>query len=182
VILDAVIALFGGIFELFAGFFAGIAVAVANLAIAGIELLVAIFIPTFSLGRISKREVKSDRHTPKEAIGGTLIVVAIAIGALLVMPRILNRQITFVAADGHPLPYGAVVIDKSGGQIHRRTDNAGNLSIPRFGVSSIVLKDARYVEQRWTDAEVEDKVVARRTVLGAGLDRAAGFLLRPAKE
>jgi hypothetical protein len=178
VILDDLIALFGGIFELFATAMVG----VINLVLAGIEMLIALFVPACSLGRISKRQAESKRHTPKEAAGGTLIVVAILIGAALLIPRILNREITFVAVDGHPLPFAAVVIDKGDSQIHRRTDNAGNLSIPRFGVSSIMLKDSRYVEQRWGSAEVGDKLVARRTILGAGLDRAAGFLLRPAKE
>ena len=54
--------------------------------------------------------------------------------------------------------------------------------IPRFGASSITVKDPRYIEKTWQLSEIESELVVGRTILGTGLDSLADKLLKPANE
>jgi len=87
-----------------------------------------------------------------------------------------------VAEDGHSLPFAALIIHTKDGEQHERTDNAGNIVIPRFSTTSITVKDPRYVEKTWQESEIESELIVGRTILGSGLDSLADKLLKPAKE
>ena len=103
------------------------------------------------------------------------------LGWLVVAPRVMIRKVAFVAEDGHSLPFAAVIIHTSGGNEHRRTDNAGNLVIPRFNISGLTIKDPRYVEQTWPKSGITRELTVSRTKLGASLDSLADRLLAPDK-
>ncbi len=168
-----------------------VCVPVVNLFAVIAEAIVGLFVSGFKLGRLKRKEREKPTEKPKSAWAhaGTIIGRTVFCAALLVFfwilgsPALLNRSITFVADDGHSLPFAGVVIQTSDGdQIHRRTDNAGNIEVPRFGLAEVQLKDARYVEQSWSGDEIEPVLEAQRTVLGSSLDVLKDKLLAPAKE
>ncbi len=181
-ILDAIIGLFASLF----GFIAeGVAVAfvpLINLIVAGIEAVIGIFVSGFSLGRIERK--RGERRSTASAVGSimTLLIIVGLIGWFVVTPKVMNRKVTLVAEDGHSLPFAALIIHAGDGDQHRRTDNAGNIVIPRFGTKAVTVKDPRYVEKTWAKSEIETELVVGRTVVGAGLDSLADKLLKHAKE
>lgn len=181
-ILDAIIGLFVSLFGFLAAGVAMAFVPLINLLAAGIEAVVGIFVSGFSLGRIERK--KRDSKSPASAIGGivTLLLILGLICWFVVAPKIMNREVTLVAEDGHSLPFAALIIHTKSGEQHRRTDNAGNFVIPRFGTTSITMKDPRYVERTWAKSEIESELIVGRTTLGSGLDSLADKLLKPANE
>jgi len=181
-ILDAIIGLFASLFGFIAEGVAMAFVPLINLIAAGIEAVIGIFVSGFSLGRIERK--KSERKSTASAVGGimTLLIIVGLIGWFVVAPKVMNRKVTLVAEDGHSLPFAALVIHTGDEDEHERTDNAGNIVIPRFGTTSITVKDPRYVEKTWEKSEIESELVVGRTILGSGLDSLADKLLKPAKE
>lgn len=181
-ILDAIIALFVSLFGVLVEGVSMAFVPIINLIAAGIEAVIGIFVSGFSLGRIERK-----RDQPKSkasAIGGilTLLVIVGLVGWFVVAPKVMNRKVTLVAEDGHSLPFAALIVHTGDGDQHQRTDNAGNIVIPRFGTNSVTVKDPRYIEKTWAKSEIEAELVVGRTVLGAGLDSLADKLLKRAKE
>lgn len=181
-IVDAIIGLFASLFGFIAEGFAMAFVPLINLIAAGIEAVIGIFVSGFSLGRIERK--KGERKSTASAVGGimTILMIVGLIGCFVVAPKVMHRQVTLVAEDGHSLPFAALIIHTGDGDRHQRTDNAGNIVIPRFGTNAVTVKDPRYVEKTWAKSEIEAKLVVGRTVLGAGLDSLADKLLKPAKE
>lgn len=181
-ILDAFVGLFGSIFDALAGCLAAAFVPFVNLFAALIELVVGIFISGFQMGRLQRRERKGRGERSAESGWIMALVLFGMIVAFFVLPKVMSRNVTLVAKDGHSLPFAAVIIHTKDGERHVRSDNAGNIAIPRFSTEALTIKDPRYVEQTWKESEIDTKLTARRTVLGAGLDSLAGRLLKPAKE
>lgn len=181
-ILDAIIGLFAALFGSITEGVAMALVPLINLIAAGIEAVIGVFVSGFSLGRIERR--KGERKSPASAAGGimTILVVVGLIGWFVVTPKVMNRRVTLVADDGHSLPFAALIIHTGDGDQHQRTDNAGNIVIPRFATNSVTVKDPRYIEKTWPRSEIESKLVVERTILGAGLDSLADKLLKPANE
>jgi len=176
-IFDAIASLIG---SLIAAMVEGLALAfvpLLNLALAGIEAIVGIFVSGFSLRRIDRKKPESG----KSAIPGILSLVCIIalLGWWFVLPAIMKRDITLIAEDGHSLPFAAVIVHTGDEQAHRRSNNAGRVTIPRFATTALTIKDPRYVEQTWPKEEIGSKLVVQRTVLGAGLDKLADRLLKP---
>jgi hypothetical protein len=157
-------------------------VPVINLIAAGIEAAVGIFVSGFSLGRLerTKRELRSTAS----AVAGALILLIIAgvIGWFVIAPKVMTRKVTLLAEDGHSLPFAAVIIHGDHGDQHKRTDNAGNLVIPRFTTTAITVKDPRYVGKTWQRSKIESELTVRRTILGSGLDSLADRLVKPANK
>lgn len=181
-ILDAIIALLGSIFGMVVDGIAATFVPLLNLIAAGIEAVVGLFVTGFSLGRIQRKQ--RDGATKGSAAGGIVILVVVLglIGGFWATPRVMNREVTLVAKDGHSLPFAAMIIHTRDGDQHERTDHAGKIVIPRFWPHALTIKDPRYVEQRWEESEIQPHLTASRTVLGSGLDSLAERLLKPAKE
>ena len=181
-ILDAIIGLFASLFGFIAEGVAMAFVPLINLIAAGIEAVIGIFVSGFSLGRIERK--KGERKSTASAVGGimTLLIIVGLIGWFAVLPKVMNRKVTLVAEDAHSLPFAALIIHAGDGDQHQRTDNAGNIVIPRFGTNAVTVKDPRYVEKTWAKSEIEAELVVGRTVLGAGLDSLADKLLKRAKE
>lgn len=184
-ILDAIIGLFGSLFALLAEGVAAMFVPIVNLIAAGIEALIGLFVAGFSLGRIDRKPTDLTKTTESKSAGSrftaisALLIVCVVVGCAVVAPRVFNRKVTFVAQDGQALPFAAVIVHTSSGDRRERTDSAGNLVIPRFTTEACTVKDPRYIERRWTNAELGSEVTVGRTVLGAGLDSLADRLLKP---
>lgn len=180
-ILDAIIGLIGSFVACLIQSIAVASVSVVNLIAAGIEAVAGIFVSGFNLRRIERK--KENPRTSASAIGGVVILLFVisAIG-WFVIPKMMNRTVALVAKDGHSLPFAALIIQIEGENQHKRTDNAGNIVIPRFGANAITVKDPRYVEQTWKHSEIEAELIVERTALGSGLDSLADRLIRPAKE
>lgn len=181
-ILDAIIGLFASLFGFIAEGFVMAFVPLINLIAAGIETVIGFFVSGFSLGRIKRK--KGERKSTASAAGGiiALLIIVGLIGWFVVAPKVMNRKVTLVAEDGHSLPFAALIIHTGDGDLHQRTDNAGNIVIPRFGTKAVTVKDPRYVEKTWAKSEIEAELVVGRSVLGAGLDSVADKLLKRAKE
>lgn len=181
-ILDAIIALIGSLFGHLAGGVAMVSVPLINLFAAGIEAVIGIFVSGFSIARIERKN--GDAKSTASVVPGivTLLILGGLVAWFVVAPMVMNRKLTLVAKDGHSLPFAALIIHTADGDKHKRTDNAGNIVIPRFGTKSITVKDPRYVEKTWAKFEIESELVVDRTILGSGLDSLADRLLKPAKE
>lgn len=182
-ILDAIIALIFGL----VGATIAAAAAIINLIAAAIEGIVSIFIDGFTLGRIRPRNDQPKKPKPVTRTQlvlcaiSWLVILSLLLG-LFVIPKIREREITFIAKDGHPLPFAAVLITTKNSTESRRTDTAGNLKVPRFGLQSVTLKDPRYIQTTWSHPNIKSPLEARRTILGSSLDKFADKLLRPADE
>lgn len=177
-IIDAIIGLLAPLFSIVLEGVTLVFVPVINLILLGIEALLGIFISGFSLGRLGRKRRES-RASLVAGVVGLLILVGI-VSLIWVVPKVMNREVTLVAEDGHSLPFAALIIRTGGGDQHERTDSAGNIVIPRFSTDSITVKDPRYVETTWKGSEIESTLTVGRTVLGASLDSFADKLLRPA--
>jgi hypothetical protein len=180
-ILDAIIGLFASLFGFLAEAVIMAFVPLINLIVAGIEVMVGLFVSGFSIGRIER---KKESKSKASAIGGLLMLLIIVglIGGLVVAPKVMNREVTLVAEDGHSLPFATLIIHTQDGEQHERTDSAGNIVIPRFSTKSITIKDPRYAEKTWKKSEIDSELIVGRTILGAGLDSIADKILKPAQE
>ena len=185
-ILDAIIGLCASLFESLITGISFVFVPVVNLLAAGVEAIVGIFVSGFHLGRLKKQKRKTEvEGNPAKApdspmaIWWSIVTVLLICSTIFLGPKIINRKVTFIAKDGHSLPFAALIIHSKKGDTHARTDNAGNITVSRFGITGITIKDPRYVEQTWTD--VESQLVAQRTILGTSLDSMADRLLKRAK-
>lgn len=181
-ILDAIIGLLASLFGFIADGVGMALVPLINLIAAGIEAAMGVLVSGFSLGRIERK--KGERKSAASAVGGimTPLIIVGLVGWFVLAPKVMNRQVTLVAEDGHSLPFAALIIHTGDGDRHQRTDNAGNIVIPRFGTSAVTVKDPRYVEKAWAKPEIDAKLVVERTVLGASLDSLADKLLKRATE
>lgn len=181
-IFDAIIGLFVSIAAALAEAALSIFVPVVNIFAAAIEAIVGIFVAGFSMSRVvrNKGKGKDKKFTPASMRSQLAILgVVLAIATVsLAYPKVMNREITLVAEDGHSLPFAALVVHKRDGDSHVRTDSAGNAVVPRFSTRGITLKDPRYVERSWQQTEISQTLIAQRTLLGSGLDSVANRLLK----
>lgn len=197
-IFDEIISLFFSIFEgLFVFLFEGVALlfsTIINVFILLIEFVVCLFITDFSIKKVKPYKSKKHQddyneynHQKQEnrsfdtsKIG--LFAVVIIITAYFLVPKIFAptyQDITFVAKDGHSLPFASVVIYSNGSVDHKRTKNDGSIRIKKSGLEKVVINDKRYVETTWSVSELDDILVVKRTLLGSGLDILAKKLLQP---
>jgi hypothetical protein len=184
-ILDAIVCLAVTLFEWLVLPVLGALVVLINLGAAALEIVVGLFVSGFKLGRLTmkKKEAAAAEIVTTGNVrtaGVTLGLIALVGMAAWLAPMVQNRTLTLVADDGHSLPYAALILHQSDGDVQKRTDNAGNIVVSRFSTQGVTIKDPRYVEQTWKDEEMTDQLVARRTILGSGLDVLAGELLKPA--
>ena len=134
-------------------------------------------------GASTNKEAESaaDARLKKRGLVSGVIFIVV-IGAWIFIPMILNRDITFVAEDGHTLPLAGVIIHSKGGDEKGRTDEFGGIEIPRFGTTGITIKDPRYVKKTWDKSEIESKLVVKRSLLGRSLDIVVEGLKKPDDE
>jgi len=191
-ILDSIIGLFasiiGGVLVPAAEVLSFVFVAVVNLLAAAVEAIIRIFVSGFRLGRLSKWERKSGVEDDKPetpdspmAIWWSILTATAIFAAIFLGPKIIHQNVTLVAKDGHSLPFATMIIHTKKGDTHIRTDNAGNITIPRFTTKGITIKDPRYIERRWNPDEIDSQLVVQRTILGSSLDSLADRLLKTAK-
>lgn len=199
-ILDEIIAVFFSILEpLFGFFFEGITLffsVLINFFILIIELIVGLFITGFTMKKIKPyKRKKGSKETndyneynqtqePKPSFSDNklslFVIVGIFVAAFVLVPKFIGPsyyELTFVATDGHSLPFASVVIYRNGSEEHRRTKNDGHLRIEKTGLDKIVLNDKRYVKTTWKKSEIKDILVVKRTLLGSGVDILAKKLL-----
>jgi hypothetical protein len=134
------------------------------------------------MGRIKPK--KKNAKSEASAIGG-MVLLLIIVGMLvstLVVPKIMNREVTLVSNEGHSLPFAAVVIHTKKSDRHKRTDLAGNIAIPRFTAKAITIKDPRYIEKTWQKSDIAPELIVERSLLGSSLDNIVEKLLQSAEE
>lgn len=176
-ILDALIALVASIVALIMDVVLTLLFSVFNFGAVVIEGIVGLFGASLQLSRIRQRERKSSLAMMIPAM-----ILVLGLLGWLGWSKLLHRDHTLVAEDGHSLPFAAVVIHKGDEDLHRRTDHSGHIRTPRFGITGITLKDPRYVVHTWKTPDIPQTFVARRTILGGGLDKVANRLLQPLKQ
>lgn len=151
-----------------------------NAMVALVEWVVGLFFSGYSMRRLDRK--KRPRVGKKEVspLAGTitLLITILIVGGLLFVPKLLNREHTFVAGDGHAVRYAALVVREDGEDRHVRTDRSGTIELSRFGTDSVTIKDPRYVEQTWAFEGLERNVTVKRTVVGSALDSFADRLLK----
>lgn len=174
-IFDAIAALIGAIIEPIIGTILLALVGALNLFIFIIEAIGSIFVSGFNLKRIPRKG-----RTPKKSDWVTTGVVLLSILLVVLYFEIKDREIQFVAEDGHSLPYAEIVVKTDKIVRNERTDKVGRIEVPRFGLVSVTLADPRYVEKTWSHEELKPRLIAERTILGKGLDKIANTLLQPA--
>lgn len=179
-ILDAIVVFLVGLISALAEGTMMLAVPLVNLFAAAIELIVGIFVPSFKLGRLERKNTEGRSWIFR---AGSLLTVLVLLGVvcwIFVLPGILNRKVTLVAEDGNTLPFAPVVIQTKKEERFERTDRSGKVKLPRFQTVALSLKDPRYVQKTWPHSEIEKTLVAERSVLGSGLDKLGDRLLKPA--
>lgn len=187
-ILDAIIGLFGALWDALAALAVALFEVVpltVNLLAALAECVIGLFVNGFTLGRMARKKKLAEprRLTTAEIRLGMLgvLLVILVLGWAVVAPQLMNRTFTLVAEDGHSLPYAAIILHQSDGDVHKRTDSAGSVVASRFSTQGITIKDPRYVAQTWKGDELTDQLIVRRTILGSSLDVLAGGLLKPTR-
>lgn len=188
-ILDCIIGLFGALIEgmaALAGALIEVVPLVVNLLAALAEGVIGLFVNGFTLGRMARKKkepAEPKRWTTAEIRLGMLgvLLVILVLGWAVLAPQLMNRTFTLVAEDGHSLPYAAIILHQSDGDVHKRTDSAGSVVASRFSTQGITIKDPRYVAQTWKGDEMTDQLIVRRTILGSSLDVLAGGLLKPTR-
>lgn len=179
-ILDAIIALFGSIIGSLIQGVILVCALIINPLLAAVEALIGLVIDGFSIGRIRRKKLQSNGFP---VVGVAMIVVILgAVAWFTVAPKVLNRDISMVAEDGHSLPFAELIVHSGDNENHLRTDNAGHVTIPRFGFTAISVKDPRYIEKKWHRSDIKNELVVQRTLLGSGLDKLADKFLKPAKQ
>ncbi len=177
-ILDAIIAFIAALVEPVVFGMAFIFVPFLNLLIQFLELVISMFVSGFKIKRIEKRSWEERKRLKSTASTcGSFTVLGIVVLAIVVVD-ILDREVQFVATDGHSLPFAEVVITTENGTRNERTDKTGNLEIPRFGALELSMVDPRYIKKSWTREEIDRRLVVERTVLGSTLDKFANTLLK----
>ncbi len=190
-IIDELIALIfsfvGMIIEGFSAFFVLIFNGIAYL----IEFIVLLFVSDFSLGRAKpyktnrKKKNQSEYNHHNQADAGIdkyyPILVVLFVIVFFTFNHYKTRDITFVADDGHSLPFASIVIYQGDKILHKRTKNDGSLEIPRFGVDKVVINDKRYKTATWQADEIKDILTVKRSILGKGVDKLASKLLEKFK-
>lgn len=180
-ILDAIIGLFGSIFAVLFEGIPALVVLVVNLIAAAIDLVVGIFTAGFTVGRMQRRPANERRKLSRPNVLVSLGVIVIVIGAFFFLnPSAFKRKVSLVAQEGHSLPFAALIIHTNTGDRHERSDSAGNILLPRFGINGLTIKDPRYVQQTWSGSQIESTLTVKRTILGSGLDFMAKKLMKPA--
>jgi hypothetical protein len=190
-IIDELIALIfsfvGMIIEGFSAFFVLIFNGLAYL----IEFIMLLFVSDFSLGRAKrykrskKEENKSEYNHQNQPEAGVEkyypILVVLFVIIFFTFNHYKTRDITFVAEDGHSLPFASIVIYQGEQVFHKRTKNDGSLEIPRFGVDKVVINDKRYKKATWQANEIKGILTVKRSFLGKGVDKLASKLLERIK-
>ncbi|MEM7254060.1 MAG: hypothetical protein AAF493_21790 [Pseudomonadota bacterium] len=167
VILDELIALIGSLILLIVEGVAAIVAALVNAILIVLEAIIGFFVNGFSLRRVKRyRRGEGNRTWP-----ALVIVVLVSFVLVFGYDWFRYREITFVAEDGHSLPFASVVIHQGDEEHHDRTDASGHVYIPRFGVDAIELRSTRYVNKRWSREELSDTLVAERSAIAGGLEK-----------
>lgn len=177
-ILDAIISFFALVFGPLVAGTGALAILIVNLLATLVEAVVGLFYSGFRLRRIQRKKTAEDRRADLRAALVTAGVIIFVVAAVLLWPRLANREVTLVATDGHSLPFAAVIVHQGQEDKHVRTDAAGMIKVPRFGTTALSVKDPRYVSKRWSSADLAPNLVVERTILGSGLDRLSSRLLQ----
>lgn len=130
-------------------------------------------------------EYNQQRESSDKSKIGMYVIIAVIIGFFVIKPIVsiaTYQDVSFVAKDGHSLPFASVVVYRNGEAEYKRTKNDGSLRIEKKGLEKIVINDKRYVKTTWQASELEDVLLVKRTILGSGLDILANKLLQPSKE
>jgi len=184
-IIDELIAVIFSFLGLFLEGFSAFFVLIINGFAYLIEFIMLLFISDFSLGRVKgyKRKDKNfakNNHKIVENKGVERyfsILIILTVIAYIAFDHYKTREITFIAEDGHSLPFASIVIYQDNKELHKRTNNDGSLEISRFGIDKIVINDKRYKSTTWDSNEITSVLTVKRSLFGKGVDKLASKLL-----
>lgn len=159
------------------------AILVINLVAQLIEWFLGLFMEGITIGKITRK--KKDDPKKKTTIvvgawviwGGILFLLIYSIA----WPKLSQRELKFMTTDGRPVMMALIEFENDGSIDHLRTDSVGNITVPRFGLDRVSMKDSRYVEKYWRGDDIEGELVVVPTLLGAGLDSLKDQFLKPFK-
>lgn len=154
---------------------------VINLFIFVIELIIGLFITGFHIGRLKRRSWQKRREGFRVNDFITVGCIVLCIMAFFISGPVLNKEISFVASDGHSIPFAEVVVTVNQQEENKRTDIEGKISISRFGTDQIRIIDPRYVSKSWQGREIKDKLVVERSKVGNALELLTKKLLEKVK-
>lgn len=186
-ILDDLIALSAVIFEVVFMAFFYIFAGIINVCIFLLELIIGIFVKGYSIKRVPRREWRKksseklsepEKQKLSKVQLWSFIVILAAVLSFSAYQMLKEKEILFVATDGKSLPLAKIVITDSDGVKSRRTDSSGVLKVPRFGLVSLKIADARYKEEIWSGEEIKERIIVKRSMLGSGLDKISNMLLK----
>ena len=184
-IIDELIAVIFSFFGMLLEAMSGLFVLIINSFAFLIEVIMTFFITDFSLGRAKKYQRNKASGNELE---GSLprhvmpVLFVVTVVSMISYQSFMKRSITFVADDGHSLPFASVVIYQGDEMLHKRTKNDGSLEMARFGIDKIVINDKRYKKQSWQGDDIEDILIVKRSMLGRGVDALAKKLLLKIKD
>jgi hypothetical protein len=147
-----------------------VAIPIINFFLFIIEIIVRLFISGFQINRVEKISLQQR----KEGVGIkdyiAVVFVVLFLTAFVVSGPILNKEIIFIANDGHSIPFAEVVVTKNHREENKRTDMEGKLSVSRFGTDTIKIIDPRYVSKTWQGNEIKDKLIVERSKVGNAIE------------
>lgn len=103
------------------------------------------------------------------------------IGLLLtfwLVTAIIFKNVLLVDEDGKSLKYATVYVVESGEQHKKRTNSRGRIRVNRFKLDSITLDGLRYPRQTWESSKIKGKLVAKKNIIGKGVDSALNKILK----
>ena len=158
-----------------------VVIPIINFFIFLIEIIVRLFISSFQINRLNKRswQQRKEGLAIKDYI--TVIFIILLLVAFLVSGPILNKEISFIANDGHSIPFAEVVVTENHREENKRTDMEGKLSISRFGTDQIKIIDPRYVSKTWQRKEIKDRLIVERSKVGNAIELFTKKLLNTIK-
>lgn len=143
-----------------------------------IEWIVGLFTGGVTIGRIRSR--KKDRAEAKSFPAALFVVtwfVILGFAGIFFWSHLTKREITVLADDGRPVMAALMEMQAGGSIDYQRTNSVGKITVPRFGLTAIRMKDSRYVEKEWLAGAVTSELKVQRTILGSGLDKLKSSLL-----
>lgn len=156
-------------------------VPIVNVFLLVVELILRLFISGFQIKRLKKRNWKERKERLRVNDYVSLVFIIVAVSGFLISGFILNREIAFIASDGHSLPFAEVVVTRNQQQINERTDMEGKLSISRFGTEQITMIDPRYSSKTWRGYEITERLVVERSKVGNAIELLTKKILKTVK-
>lgn len=148
-----------------------------NAFLALIELVLGLFFDGIELRRLNQRKEQG-----KSSLVGALTIwggVLVLIFYFIAWPKMTQRELTIMTTENRPVMAALIEFEKNGITDHVRTNSVGKITVPRFGLDRVTMKDSRYVGKDWERDAITDALIVEPTILGAGIEKLTDQLLKP---